>query len=91
MSTNIKAEIREQCEHFLILHRMAHDILQADVSWEDKYDLIFSEYVSIEALALFSFEWVDPDSTYEEDVTAFMKAFDAKAEIVQTLRDTMSA
>jgi hypothetical protein len=38
-----------------------------------KYDRIFSEKISRKVSHLF--DWCDPDTTYEEDVAAFMNAF----------------
>ncbi len=40
-----------------------------------KYDLIFSNEISVWVQKTFrSFEWCDPDTSYEEDVDAFMHA-----------------
>lgn len=50
-----------------------------DVSWEDKYHLVFSDRVSGRFGALvrevgMSFSWDDPDGSYEDDVMAFTRA-----------------
>lgn len=44
-----------------------------DLDWEEKYDLIFSDNISKRVYHLF--DWYDPDTSYEEDVTYFMNAF----------------
>jgi hypothetical protein len=54
------------------VYKEARAIYDSSVSWEAKYDLIFSERISKKV----SFSWYDPDTSYEEDVTAFMNAFD---------------
>ena len=50
-----------------------------DPVWERVYDAVFSDAVSIRVFSLFgklnmSFDWYDPDTTYEEDVVAFARA-----------------
>jgi hypothetical protein len=54
------------------VYREAKEIYDSSILWEAKYDLIFSERISKKV----SFSWYDPDTSYEEDVTAFMNAFD---------------
>lgn len=44
-----------------------------ELDWEEKYDLILSDKISMRVNHLFNY--ADPDTTYEEDVTAFMIAF----------------
>lgn len=43
------------------------------LSWEAKYDLIFSDNICQKTSGLF--QWYDPDTSYEEDVKAFYNAF----------------
>lgn len=47
-----------------------------NLDWEAKYDKIFS----IRKEYCVNFDYYDPDTTYEEDVTAFMNAFKEKIE-----------
>jgi hypothetical protein len=54
------------------VYREAKEIYDSSISWEAKYDLIFSERISRKV----SFSWYDPDTSYEEDLTEFMRAFD---------------
>jgi hypothetical protein len=43
-----------------------------ELTWHEKYDLIFSEEISKN----FDFEYYDPDISYQEDVVAYMNALD---------------
>jgi hypothetical protein len=54
------------------IHERAKRIIASDLEWEEKYDMIFSEEVSRK----FSLSYYDPDTSYEEDVMAFMNALD---------------
>ena len=54
------------------VYKEAREIYDSSLSWEAKYDLIFSDKISKKV----SFSWYDPDTSYEEDVTAFIQAFD---------------
>ena len=54
------------------LHKRAKRIIASDLDWDKKYDLIFSEDMSHKV----EFDWCDPDMDYEDDVMAYMNAFD---------------
>ena len=54
------------------IYERAKRIIAADLEWRKKYDMIFSEEVSRK----FSLSYYDPDTSYEEDVMAFMRALD---------------
>lgn len=46
-----------------------------ELTWEEKYDLIFSEKVVAKiSLTGIKVEWYDPDTTHEEDVRAYVDA-----------------
>lgn len=50
-------------------------IIQSDLSWEAKYDMIFSPELSQQFCRMArGFDWCDPDTTYEEDLMAFYNA-----------------
>lgn len=72
----------EKSYRFILLHDLharASDIFNDNsLDWEEKYDQIFSEEISKRVFALVRLDYCDPDTTYQEDVTAFMKAFDEK-------------
>jgi len=53
----------------------ATKITLSDMSWEEKYDHIFSDEISNRVLQLTDFDYYDPDTSYEDDVWAFMNAF----------------
>jgi hypothetical protein len=53
------------------IYSKAKKIVASDLSWSVKYDLIFSDEISKKV----SFDWFDPDMDYEDDVCAFMCAF----------------
>lgn len=58
------------------LYYKAKEIVDSDISWEAKYDMIFSEDISQQFFKLASsFTYYDPDTSYEEDVMAFYNAF----------------
>lgn len=46
-------------------------VSNADLEWEEKYELIFSEKISKKVFELINLDYYDPDTTYEEDVMAF--------------------
>lgn len=51
------------------------NVINSDLSWEAKFDIIFSPELSQQFCKLApSFDWYDPDTTYEEDVMAFFDA-----------------
>jgi len=58
-----------------VLSEIAWAIVNNDkLGWSKKYDLIFSDHISAKA----NLSWYDPDTSYESDIYAFMKAFDDK-------------
>jgi hypothetical protein len=59
-----------------LLH--VNNIYNSDLDWETKYDLIFSENVSKYVFRTIRLDYYDPDTSYEEDVTAFVNAFNDK-------------
>lgn len=54
-----------------IYNRANAVVSNPDISWEKKYEFVFSEHVSKKV----DIEWCDPDGSYEEDVQAFMFGF----------------
>ena len=54
------------------IYKEAKEIYESRLSWEAKYQLIFSERISKRT----SFGWSDLDASYEDDVTAYMDGFD---------------
>lgn len=54
------------------LHKRAKRIIESDLEWDIKYNMIFSEDMSQKV----DFDWFDPDMDYEDDVRAWMNGFD---------------
>lgn len=53
----------------------AENIVSSTKTWKEKYNLIFSEEISKAFLAVCpSFEYYDPDCSYEDDVLAWFNA-----------------
>jgi hypothetical protein len=48
------------------------------LTWNEKYDQIFSEKISRKVFDLIRLDYYDPDTSYEEDVRAFMSAFNER-------------
>jgi len=53
----------------------ARQIINSDISWDDKYDRIFSPEIAVAFRNQYpEFGYYDPDTTQEEDVTAWFNA-----------------
>lgn len=71
---------------FIILAREVERICTSSASWETKYEAVFNEDVSLRMRALCpSFDYYDPDTSYEEDVRAFQRAASEKADDLEDL------
>lgn len=71
------------------LNRQANNIFTSDLQWKDKYEMIFNDDISVLVNKMVTLEYYDPDTTYEEDVTAFMNAFNKKiSELKKLIPDT---
>jgi len=61
------------------LNRKANEIYNSEFfTWEEKYDQIFSEKISKKVFNLIKLDYYDPDTSYQEDVQAFMSAFNER-------------
>jgi hypothetical protein len=60
------------------LQAQVNQIFESNVSWEVKYDLIFSKHLSGKINDLITLDYYDPDTDYKEDVTAFVTALNDK-------------
>ena len=59
----------------------AERIIAAEISWRTKYDLVFSDDIAGAVRDLnIRLEWYDPDTSYEEDVLAYMSAIRERAD-----------
>lgn len=66
-------------EQLLDLIKICEVVAESKTSWETKYDIIFSQSVSLKIYNLvrvcdFKFDYRDPDTSYEEDVMYFVNA-----------------
>jgi len=64
------------------IYQKAKRIVASDLDWKEKYDMIFSDEISMKV----QFDYYDPDMDYEDDVLAFMNGFDEymkKQEIIE--------
>jgi len=66
-------------EKLLKINKKANDIINDEfLTWEEKYDRIFSDKISKKVFELIRLDYWDPDTSYEEDVQAFMSAFNER-------------
>jgi len=79
-----------QHEVFIQTARRARSLLrrteERNLSWSTLYDCIFSQDISgkIQGTGI-RVDYCDPDTSYEEDVRAFVKAINAKADELEEL------
>lgn len=58
-----------------------YELASSEMLWKRKFELIFSDNVSVQVrkwldeLEL-SFDWYDPDTSYEEDVKAYVRGLE---------------
>lgn len=64
---------------FLRLARQIDGYFHSNATWEAKYELILDLAPQVRATGV-GVHYADPDTTYEEDVTAYVKAVAEKAE-----------
>lgn len=76
---------------YLHLYRIADAVFESDISWETKYDLIFSQELSVPMTELGNLDWYDLDSSYQDDVRAFMSAARYRAEEYKKVIDSYAA
>lgn len=60
------------------LYNKTIEIFESALPWEVKYDEVFSDNISHQVFKLVDLDYYDPDSSYQEDVTAFVEAFKDK-------------
>lgn len=77
----------ERIREYLDLFEEARVIYESDATWETKYDLIFSDQISKPMNKLFRLDYYDPDTTYEEDLTAWFRAAEDKVDDLSKIVD----
>ena len=70
--------MKEALQELLTRLDAIETVFGTDIDWETKFDLIFEEHSQavvplLNRLGL-TIEWCDPDTTYQEDVTAYVQA-----------------
>jgi hypothetical protein len=69
----------DKIARFLALADQVFQIAESEADPETKYDLIFSEDLGPRALGqIFRLDYYDPDTSYEEDVGAYVAALREK-------------
>lgn len=71
----------EKIRKFVELADLAKEIVETNMSWKTKYELVFSDDIrgGISDTDIY-FDWLDPDTTYEADVLAYVNAICRKAD-----------
>ena len=82
-------EIREAAIELRKIHTMAAVITRCDeFDWREKFDLVFSSRIGGRACRIAwvidrKLDWHDPDSSYEDDVQAFVRALEEYIESLE--------
>lgn len=66
--------LRTKIHRYLALADQVFQVAASDASAETKYDLVFSEDLSRAMAKIFILDFYDPDTTYEEDLVAYVSA-----------------
>lgn len=59
-------------EELIELNQKSHAIVNSDLEWKIKYNLIFSDDISRKV----DLDYYDPDTSHEDDIRAWVEAFD---------------
>ena len=71
-----QSEYEELHNFYEKLTKWEEEAALGELSWEDLYDIVFSKKVSRRIYKILpNFRWYDPDTTYQEDVVAFISQF----------------
>ena len=71
-----QSEYEELQNFYEKLSKWEEEAVLGELSWEDLYDIVFSKKVSKRIYEILpNFSWYDPDTTYQEDVVAFITQF----------------
>lgn len=64
-------------EQFDELKKLINEVIriyESEATWEIKYDLIFSKHLSHRIRDIVKIDYYDPDTSYEEDLKAYVDA-----------------
>jgi hypothetical protein len=70
------------------LHAQVLEICGSNLSEETKYDLIFSPALAGQIRTLIDLDYCDPDTSYEEDIRAFVEALNEKMGFIERWANT---
>ena len=88
MTINLKSDIQSIIQSIFLLHHIAY----SEAAWMTKYELVFTQADSVKAAIKeigMELEWYDPDTSYEDDLIAFMKALDEIGEELGIILEAM--
>jgi len=88
MTINLKSDIQSIIQSIFLLHHIAY----SKAAWMTKYELVFAQADSVKAAIKeigMELEWYDPDTSYEDDLIAFMKALDEIGEELAIVLEAM--
>jgi len=68
----------DKIKRYLAIADQVFQIAASDAAAETKYELIFSEEGSLALGRIFQLDYYDPDTSYEEDIQAYVAALHAK-------------
>lgn len=71
--------LEQRMMHYLALVGVVNGLVELDVEWETKFDLVFKCAREIRELNLKELDYYDPDTSYEEDVRAYVAALNNQA------------
>lgn len=80
----------DKYKEFIRLTKHARDVIRRaqesdDDVWKETYDYVFRAIGPAVTKTEVQFTWHDPDTTYQEDVTAYVEALTEKAIKVSSL------
>ena len=78
MAVIVLKEYREPLDRALEIANYVYDNAYnfTEDEWENLYDIIFDDKVcGVVTDSIPNFDWFDPDTSYKEDILAFIQAF----------------
>lgn len=83
--------ILETHHKFVELARLAAKVAESDADWKTKYQTIFSDEISKTMFTTgLAPDYYDPDTSYKEDVLAFVDAMNAKADEIEKILNAVA-
>ena len=79
----------ENVREFVRLSKVAGRIIEADVSWETKYDMVFA--LKVMRKTGIYVDYYDPDADYQDDVMAYYLAISERAYELQKVIDAIDS